>query len=259
MREELKTAINEISPDNSGLYAAYISKSDHFCDAENVLLYNIGASAFRVLSKNGLCFERGSGLIPVSNPYNLSMMSHFYHYSQGSEFRLWEKDILLASWPEISIPTLTATSKPHLFWYALKKTEEVNYSCQKQGAPLKQFGLDIQLHIPEKAWCNLAILIKPLLDGVISAFHEQSAPCDNRMLQRLSALTNSSEEKIKQLLCEKIYPVLGARPIVSAFGKNGIIWNPEDDACVACRVTVRRNGKNKKWNMKGQLFSVISK
>ena len=253
MRDELRLAINEISPDGNGLYAAYISESDQFCDVENVLLYNIGASAFKTLSSYGLCFERGFDPAPVSDTNNLAL-SHYYHYSQGSAFRLWEENKTLASWQKIALPTLTSTSKPHMFWYALK-TGDVR--CAHHVAPLKQFGLDIRLRLPETAWCNLAVLIKPLLDGVISAFHEQDVPCENIMLQRLAALTGSSVAEAERLLFAVVYPVLEARPIVSAY-RQGIIWNPEDDACVACRVTVQRSADNKSWSMDGRLFSVAS-
>ena len=249
MREELKLAINEL--EGNCLYAAYVSESDLLCDVENVLLYNVGASAFKTLSKNGLCFERGFGSTSFPSPDNLSV-SHFYHYSQGNTFRLWKENEALAFWREIALPTPTSTSKPHLFWHALKNGK---VTCSYKEVPLKQFGLDIQLHIPNTSWCNLAVLVKPLLDGVISAFHQQSIPCESIVLQRLSALTDSSLAETKRLLYEVVYPVLEARPIISAF-RQGIIWNPGDDACVACRVKVQRSVDNESWSMNGRLFSV---
>ena len=253
MRDELRLAIDEISPDGNGLYAAYISDSGQLCDVENVLLYNIWASAFKTLSNNSLCFERGFGTVPLSNPDNLTM-THYYHYSQGNTFRLWKEDKILASWQEITLSALTGDSKPHLFWYALKIG---GVKCSCNAVPPEKFGLDIQLNIPEAAKCNLTALIKPLLDGIISAFHQQSIPCENIVLQRLSALTGSSVEKTERLLYEVVYPVLGERKIVLAF-KKGIIWNPGDDACIACRVKVQRSVDNKSWSMDGRLFSVVS-
>jgi len=253
MRDDLRLAINEISPDGNGLYAAYISDNDQLCDVENVLLYNIGASAFKILSGNGLCFERGFGSVPLPDSDNL-LMNHYYNYSQGSTFRLWNEKATLASWREITLPDTTSISKPHLFWYALK-TGNVEY-VSHLDLP-KRFGIDIQLFIPENAWCNLATIIKPLLDGVIAAFHKQSAPCENVVLQRLSALTGSSVSEVERLFYEVVYPILGTRQIVSAF-QQGIKWNPEDDACVACKVKVQRSIDNQSWSMDGRLFSVVT-
>ena len=67
-------------------------------------------------------------------------------------------------------------------------------------------GLDVQLHIPDTAWCNMAVLIKPLLDGVISAFHQYSGPCDNVLLQRLSVMcfdpSTPMSGKLKDMLLQ---------------------------------------------------------
>jgi|AGTN01.1.fsa_nt_gi hypothetical protein len=252
MREELKRAIGQIVPDGSGLYATYISENNQFCDVENVLLYNIGAPAFTKLSENSLCFERGFGPVPSPAVEGL-VMPHYYHYSQGDTFRLWKPKEVLASWQEIMLPSLCSTSKPHSFWYALK-TQAVD--CYPQNLSPKRFGLRIQLNAPQTAWCNLYVIVKPLLDGVISAFHRQIIPCDKMMLQRLSDLTGATEIETERLLCETACPVLGVRPIVSSY-RQGIKWNPEDDACVACQIAAQRSHQYKAWSMSGQLFSIL--
>jgi hypothetical protein len=253
MREELKAAIGEISPNDSGLYAVYISESSKFCDAENVLFYNVGAKAFKDLSRNGLCFERGFSKAPTVPDGRT--MDHYYLYDQGDEFRIWERDEIIANWQKSKMPAPTSTSKPHLFWYALK-TGEMN--CPRQEAQPKQFGLDITLNIPEAAWCNLAALVKPLLDGVISAFHTQNDNHDRVALERLAERVSSSTAEVEKLLRGDGHSILGERRIISTFGK-GIIWNPEDDICVACRVATRRSVENTSWSMDGQLFSLRPK
>ncbi len=250
MREDLKQAIGEIVVDDSGLYAAYISESQKFCDVENVLFYNIGPAAFKHLSKNGICFERGFGVVPeLSNV--TSDLCHYYLYSQDSQFSLWEESDTLASWEKVLLPKLSTASKPHSFWYALK-TGKID--CVPIKTPTRFFGLSIQLNVPDLEWNALSSVIKPLLDGIISAFHYQDIACENIMLERLFSLTGVEPTELVRLLREQKTAVLGGRALVSAY-RQGIKWNPEDDACVAYKVVVKHSDKNM-WNMSGRLFSV---
>ena len=254
MRDELKQAIGEISNDYSVLYARYVSESNLKCDAENVLLYNIGAPAFKDLCKNGLCFERGSH--HFRKPNFAMEMNHYYHYSQRNEFVIWREDEVLAWWREIEFPTPKSTSKPHLFWKEMKEGQKKGQvNCSHPKVTPNKFGLDITLNIPNNVWCNLAVLIKPLLDGVISAFHRHDVPDDKTILERLAGLTGFSVAEAERLLCEELDPILGARKLVWAF-KQTIQWNPADDACVACKVKIERSANNTSWSMDGKLFTV---
>lgn len=251
MRDELRKTIGHMRPGNKGLYASYISNSSQFCDVENVLFYNIGASAFKGLMQNGLCFERGFGSVPQP-PYELLNAKHYYHYEIGNELRIWNADGVLASWENIELPAPASTSKPHLFWHALKRGAVIR--GRESQVPSK-FGLSIELLIPENAWCNLAVLIKPMLDGIISVFHYQNTPSDPVMLERLSTLIDTSTQQAETMLTDESLAVLGARSVVSVY-RQGIIWNPQDDNCVACKVHIIQQKNASCWQISGCLFAV---
>jgi len=251
MRDELKQALSNIVPNDDCLYAAFICNDTCASDVENVLFYNIGAPAFYRLSKNGLCFEGRFDSNPFTFPLGREL-GNYYHYAMQNEFSLWREKDILSAWKEVPIPTPTRASRPHLFWYALKKAK--NSAFCEHPVP-KRFGVSIQLHIPELAWCNLAILIKPLLDGIISAFHMQNAPRDKILFERLSKLTDCTAAEVEHFLYESKTVVLGKRPVVSTY-RESVKWNPQDDACVACRVIIDRDEKYRNWSISGKLFSV---
>lgn len=253
-RNELRQAISQIAPDGDCLYAAYISQNVKFCDVENVLIYNIGTAAFNTLCKKGICFERGFGSIPPVPATNINA-KHYYRYAQYDQFLLWNEDEALVVWHDTTLPTPPSMSKPHLYWHAMRKGTIV---CKDSKLISKQFGLAIQLTIPKTARCNLATILKPLLDGVISAFHWHNALRDDIMLERLCKLTDADTADLEQMLYDKTHAVLGARSLVSAY-REGIKWNPEDDACMACHVTVRREESCGSWSMSGRLFAVTPK
>src|SRR5436190_11598556 len=59
LRDSLRAAILGLHDDASGsVRAVYASLSTDFCDAENVLLYNVGPSRFARLATRRLTFER---------------------------------------------------------------------------------------------------------------------------------------------------------------------------------------------------------
>jgi len=35
-----------------------------------------------------------------------------------------------------------------------------------------------------------------------------------------------------------------------------IIWNPQDESCIACKVKIHREAKRKTWEMNGRIFTV---
>ena len=253
MRNDLRYAIREMVRETEGvLYASYVSDSDKFCDAENVLFYNIGTSVFTPLCKNGICFERGFGKVRADGE---NIKPHYYHYSQGSNSRLWQEKEVLAVWKNVNmVSTPTSNSKPYLFWQSLKSGE---MTCTPKKV-CENHGLSVSLNVPEKAWCNLSTLMKPLLDGIISVFHQHKGRLDDDTLSRLSNVTALDKGKLEHLLCESRTAALGDRTVISAY-RDGIKWNPEDDKCVMAKIMINRIEQQSEWSFSGKLFTITEK
>ena len=83
----------------------------------------------------------------------------------------------------------------------------------------------------------------------------QNAPRDKILFERLSKLTDCTAAEVEHFLYESKTVVLGKRPVVSTY-RESVKWNPQDDACVACRVIIDRDEKYRNWSISGKLFSV---
>jgi len=86
---------------------------------------------------------------------------------------------------------------------------------------------------------NVAGLLKPLLDGLVSALQvHRPAPAqaEDRVRSRLALLGDPPEPWT--LLTDDSVSVLGARSLVRA-GKTNLVWNPGDDRCSAVSVIAR--------------------
>lgn len=140
-----------------------------------MLLYNVGPGNFTHLVRHGLWFARTYALPPPPLPVGWAA-EHYYRYEPGPSVSdaTWTQGEVLA---EFRALTLTAIRKPHEVWFAVRQ----------QGTPpmalpmalpqaIPQFAIDIVLTPPrrygETGGPSLAGIVKPLLDGVISAYHD---------------------------------------------------------------------------------------
>ncbi|NLC45189.1 MAG: hypothetical protein GX783_13025 [Clostridiales bacterium] len=252
LRSRLRTMHNS---ENTMLQAQYVSNEEGYFDVENVLIYNVGSGSFTDLCRRGLCFERVFSL-PIQ-PKNIEeIFPHYQRYSlidpsQGSLY--WAKEQILAYWTEVSCPDLKGDIKPHSFWYAIKSgTVEV---IDKLKLP-SYFGLKLKINAPRGTRINLASVIKPLLDGIISGFHSHDGSYNPIVVGRLTRSLGEEESHIERMLMEQSKAVLGIRNLVHPFG-TGIQWNPGDDFCVAAKVVIDDCIVGTSWSLEGELFTVV--
>lgn len=100
---------------------------------------------------------------------------------------------------------------------------------------------------------NLATLIKPTLDGIISAFHSHTGQTD-QVGQRLAEAGVGEYDLVRRWLADPNWAALGSRTLVRPFGTHGVQWNPADDYCVAAIVTIDRTpGDGPRWQLSGEL------
>jgi hypothetical protein len=109
-------------------------------------------------------------------------------------------------------------------WHALKTGPIV-----VEGAPVlptRAFGLRVVLRVPSGSLVASASVIKPVLDGVISALHAHDGTDVANVAARLTAqLGGTTPDTVRSLLCDERAAVLGTRRPVGR-PAHGAQWNP---------------------------------
>src|SRR4051794_16426556 len=84
-RNELRRRVSNMLPVSDRiLEARYISPTHSFVDTENVLIYNVGPSAFRSAASHGIEFLRDYGSVPADASETIPWM-HYHRYSFPSD------------------------------------------------------------------------------------------------------------------------------------------------------------------------------
>ncbi len=185
-RAQLRLAIATLASRDQLLAAQYRSPVRDSCDTENILFYNVGTGIFAAASTAGVRFERGFVVPPChADLYGPSM--HYHRYENGTDvdgdFELWREVATLARFDSVTLPRLSAASKPAAIWLALHETQA--QAMQEDVWP-DAFALRITLHLPSSYAAPISLL-KPLLDGVIAAFGVYEGPQLKLVAERLGA------------------------------------------------------------------------
>lgn len=219
----LRQALTEMKPLPDRMLTATLTTLDEqFFDVENVLIYNVGSGAFSAHSQHGLCFKRIHA-VPQRSPTGESFAYH--HRYEIVELPSVEpnSERLRFGFP---LRSFSSNSKPHEIWYA---AHENNLKSDLViGGP---FEMTVTLHGPNPVK-NLASVIKPLLDGIISSFHTESK-IDDHAVHRLAEKTSWNPDDIALRLLNPARPLLGKRNLLSSY-RNFVKWNPADELCESC-------------------------
>lgn len=255
MRSCLKSSIKMLKgSEQSMLHAVYISEQNDYCDIENILLYNVGSGVFSDLSRKGLCFERKFSL-PPQIPDRVINMPHYHCYKViniEQELQYWKKGEILANWIKVSCPAIRSNSKPHSFWYAIKKGQI--HTSYYEGIP-NCFGMELRIDGPKGININLASVAKPLLDGIICAFHVHDGTNMSLLSGRLADLTGMDKGTVENMLMDSANSILGKTRLLHPFGQ-GVQWNPADDLCMAVKILFNSCLPPNTWQLSGELFTI---
>lgn len=250
-RTDLRAALRSLDPAaGAQLHAVYGAADDgQFVDTENVLLYNVGTAALRHLAESTVTFERALGYPPPPDKSGLPPEHlHYQRYAVEAPTGLhhWRPAGTIAAF-DVDVSSLKS---PGTVWAAIRT-----------GAPPSLLAEDparflVRLKIRDRKPAlrtNLATLIKPTLDGVISAFHAHKGQTD-QVAQRLANAGVGHYDLVRSYLADPNWAALGPRTLVKPFGAHGVQWNPADDYCVAATVTIdRAPGDGPRWRLSGEL------
>jgi len=258
MRETLRIAISQLVVYNGNILSAtYTSPIEELCDVENILFYNVGTGRFKTTCLNGFLLERSFTAVPPP-PDKLDFYLHYQRYasiSQNQPPQHWTIKNVLASWDNVVIPKLTSDTKPHIFWHLLKENPVSIFTGDTYE---KHFGVEVDLFVSRNNIFNSAAIIKPMLDGIISAFHSYQGGQLSEVSKRLAVTLPSNSNHISNLLMDNSLSVLGSRRLLYPY-QNNVQWNPADDKCVVIKLVCTYLANNAPLRMNGKLFAVTSK
>ncbi|TWT60803.1 hypothetical protein [Rubinisphaera italica] len=232
-RAELQQKLRELQACPQRMIMATLSTLDErFFDVENVLIYNVGSGAFSVHARHGIGFKRIRGLPPNAPSGESFLYHHMYQLidvpddSSGTEIIRFE----------FPLRKLSSGTKPHEIWQQTFESDLMS-NIVIDGP----FEISITLYTP-KLILNLASVIKPLLDGIISSLHFEST-FDEVAVQRLAQKTNMATDMIIEQLQNPPRPFLGKRNLLTSY-RNFVKWNPADELCETCTLIQRQSHSN---------------
>jgi hypothetical protein len=209
-------------------------------DTENVLLFNVGDTTLRPLLARSVTFER-SYHVPPHPPENGLTERQALHYQRYSEarddlFGFWTPGKLLSAFSDV--PVESVEDKPAPVWKAIRECAAP--PIETATAPTR-FLIKVQITDTRESrpTTSLVDIVKPALDGIISAYHSHSHEGEGvAEAQRLEAAGIGTARTLQDQLLDRRWAALGARRLLWPFGKTGVQWNPADDFCVAADITL---------------------
>ena len=256
MRGELRAALLGLSPNQDEiLHAMYSSNIEGMFDIENILFYNVGAAFFPGCVGRGIRFERSFDQ-PEPAPATTPPFDHFQRYAvapRNGMFRCWTPGRAIVSWDRVECRPLGSLTNPAWVWYPMKKSE---IQMGKSRAP-KRFGLRVRLQTGQGRVVNPVSVVKPLFDGIISAFHAHDGTALGQISGSIARLLNVEPAEVTGQLADTKQAVLGHRTLVRPRrGGVGFGWNPGDDGCVTAELLLEQSGSGAGWLISGELFEV---
>lgn len=224
-KKALRLAVSGlVVPPGHGLRASLRSDDRSPADAENVLLYNVGASPFKAsASSDWLLIERDFSA-DHDHPRHFVHRYEVLKAPHSTCWRVGETGALVT----YDAPATLSVAE---FWLSARRV----VLAGRPGPDCSEGPLWLELTTP---WsdANLADRVKKLVDGVISALHFDPSP-DADSIERLGNVLGLGTAEVYRLMAAPVGP-LGARRILWKFGASGIQWNPDDGRLVV--ILVRR-------------------
>lgn len=259
MRQSLRNSLIKLrATPGSWLKAIYTSEENEFCDVENVLIYNVYTGYFKHLCQFGLYLERRFEPVPKVPSCTLTAPRHHHLYTTtqiDENNTYWQLRFVAVEWQGVSCRPLRGELKPHDIWLNVKASTDKILIHKPETNPDNLWGIELEINAPSNCKLNLASIIKPLLDGIISAFHYHDGTNLSLVAGRLAKKLNLDCKIIVENLLDKNHAVLGVRNLLHPFGI-GLQWNPADDLFVQIKVGINYCLSENNWNLSGKIYPV---
>lgn len=256
LKEEIRKTVGQLEVgDNEVLLASYAEGNPkRKYDLENRLFYNIGSGAF---SDIFCTYPKEAAFVAASKPNNGQYIYKYKVVSEEEVKEYLEGKTLIVKWQDIPIgPKQGKDDKPDRYYEAIRReTDSIKIMIDDpkpdhilDRAP---FGIKIELTVPgsnKRLRPQPASVMKPLLDGVICAFHGEDGEKTKEAVQKRFQESGLKDEEI-----EKFFEASN----LNIFGKHNYLtksnrWNPEDDRLQFGWIIVKREGKE--YKMSGSIY-----
>lgn len=229
-RQALRRALAELDPERGAvLCGSYASRGTRRCDVENLLLYNLGLSAFAHLRLQEVVLTRSLTVAPPPEGDPDVLVHHHRYDLVASGLSVAAGDVIARLAP-IPLRRPLAVEK---VWHDVRASGELEVE-RRLGGPGDQLGLDLTLHRPMGALPAMLGMIKILVDGVVSALHRHDGSHLESLAERLSGRLAVPADHVARLLTGDA-EVLGTRKLLWPY-RELVQWNPADDAIARLRV-----------------------
>lgn len=253
-KDDLQKALSHLKSQDEILFAQYFELGDdRFYDLENMLFYNLKKSSFSMSTRFGVAFTAFSQQekIEVRKILEAAGKKYLYRYellSRESVFEKIEKFPVLAQWNDISLRGIPK-DKASSYWKVLRENQHLIKIQNKLKSPKKDFYA-ITIHIKAPKLSALQF-IKPILDGVVCAFHNESD------LSRLVLKKYSVENNYSDLISGKNrIHLFGERDYLRFFrNESSYQWNPADERCKFAVIT---SESAEEFSFSGKLLDIHS-
>jgi hypothetical protein len=256
MRGQLANSVRTLRCTSDQLvHGIYASPLEDLCDAENILFYNVGLGPFEQSCLKGLRFERIFAEPPPNPAPLLSRPLHYQCYCPSDVkegFRYWQRARILARW-SLEVASLDALkSAARVWWLMRSQSNRLQIAADTQG----WFGLSVSIRVDEGCRVNAPALMKPVFDGVLSAFHSHSGQRTELVAEVLARRLNVPARELTRHLLSPSVAVLGVRQLLWPW-RDSVQWNPADERCVAGELLVERSD-DPRIALLGELFEVAN-
>lgn len=220
-RSELAGALTSLdAAEDELVHAVYRGARPVNSDVENILFYNVGVGVFAKASQHGLRFSIGDAV------------------SSGVVYE-YTLERLADNFPVLDAGTTIASVRAEFEGSFDTCTKVWSQVCGGQRSvvefPNGLRQICVRVRVETSRPRPAASICKPLIDGILCAFHQHDGSNADRIGGRL--LSGGVPQTLVESLASDRYAVLGARRLLWPW-KNGLQWNPADDMCVAGEVIV---------------------
>jgi len=235
LRKDIREGLAQLSARPGGILTAELrTTASGFFDAENVLLYNVGAAAYNHLSEAGLAFIRRE-IEPPPCPQTLRAPPAYYHqYTIAERAPGWPLSVELARW-RFRIDRMSSSTHPHDVWAAMRTGTVTTLGS---AAPHSLYYLDVDIDLPPRR--RVGGVVKSLLDGIICGLHVDTAD-DADAARLLADRLGWKQALITAELLDERSAVLGPIDLLRTY-RDFVKWNPADDRCFGAYIRVMRDG-----------------
>ena len=244
-RHALRRALAELDPARGAVLRGHFgSRGSRRCDVENLLLYNLGLSAFAHLRPQEVVLTRS--LTPAPPPEgDPDVLVHHHRYDLVASGLPAAASDVIARLAPVPLRRPVAVEK---VWYDLRSVEAWVVE-RRPGGRGDQLGLDLTLHRPPGSGPPAMLgMVKVLVDGVVSAIHRHDGSQLELLAERLSGRLAVPADRVAQLLTGDP-AALGTRKLLWPY-RQFVQWNPADDAIVHLRVATMPSST---WLLSGTL------